>query len=87
MRFITMRELKINPSKILKRLGKDATVVTRNGKPAAALIALDEDTLDDFVIANHPGLLKSLEAARKEYKRKGGIGYAEMRALVERRRG
>ncbi|MBN1808313.1 MAG: type II toxin-antitoxin system Phd/YefM family antitoxin [Planctomycetes bacterium] len=87
MKFITMRELKINPTKVLKGLSKDGAVITRNGKPAAALIALDEDMLDDFIIANHPELLKSIDAAKDEYRGKGGISHDEMRLLVEKRRG
>jgi len=84
MKFVALRELKINPSGVLDRLGKDDVVVTRNGRPAAALIPLDEDTLDEFVIAHHPTLLPEVEAARAEYEEKGGIGHDEMKALVER---
>lgn len=81
-----MRELKINPSKVIDGLRKDDVVVTRNGKPAAALVMLDEDLLEDFIIAHHPQLLSEAEAARKEYGDKGGIDHESMRALVERRR-
>ena len=87
MKFVALRELKINPSKVLDRLSKHDLVVTRNGKPAAALVPLDEDTLDDFVIAHHPTLLSEVEAARAEYGKKGGIGHEEMKALVEGRGG
>ncbi len=83
MKFIALRELKINPSKALDRLRKHDLVVTRNGKPAAALVPLDEDTLDEFVIAHHPTLLAEVDAARAEYGKKGGIGHDEMKALVE----
>ena len=87
MKMISMRELRINPSRVLAKLRKQDVIVTRKGKPAAALIALDEDTLDDFIIAHHPTLLREVEAARKEYVAKGGIGHKAMRGLVERRRG
>ena len=45
MKFIALRELKIHPSKVLDRLRKHDVVVTRNGKPAAALVPLDEEAL------------------------------------------
>ena len=83
MKFVAMRELKINPSKVLDGLRRGDVVVTRNGKPAAALVPLDEDTLEDFVIAHHPELLSEVEAARQEYKRAGGIDHESMKALVE----
>ncbi len=86
MKFIAMRELKINPSRVLDRLAREDVVVTRRGKPAAALVRLDEDTLDEFIIAHHPTLLSEARAARAEYGKTGGIGHDEMKALVEKPR-
>lgn len=87
MKFVTLRELKINPSKVLKGLVKEDVVVTRNGKPAAALVYLDENLLEDFVIARHPTLIREVEAARAEYEKKGGIGQKTMKERIGRRRG
>lgn len=87
MRFVALRELKINPSKVLDALRREDVVVTRNGKPAAALLPLDEDLIEDFILAHHPTLLGEAEAARKEYRKKGGIGHDEMRKRIARRRG
>lgn len=87
MKFVSLRELKINPSKILDQLDNEDFVVTRNGKPAAALVFLDEDTLDEYVIAHHPVLIREVEAARAEYKAKGGVGQDTMRKRLLRRRG
>ncbi|HUT55818.1 MAG TPA: type II toxin-antitoxin system Phd/YefM family antitoxin [bacterium] len=87
MKFIAMRELRNNTSQLLDRLSREDLVVTRNGKPAAALIYLDEELLEDFIIAHHPTLLREIENARQEYGRKGGISHAEMRKRIERRRG
>jgi len=87
MKFIAMRDLKINPTKVLGRLLREDLVVTRRGKPAAALVYLNEDLLDQFILLHHPTLLKEVKAARAEYSKKGGIGHAEMRARLERRHG
>ena len=87
MKFVPLRDLKINPSKVLKGLKNQDVVVTRYGKPAAALIALDEDTLDDFIVAHHPELLKSLDDARQEYEKKGGVDHETMRLMIEKRGG
>ena len=87
MQFVSLRELKINPSRVLDRLEHEDLVVTRNARPAAALVYLDQDLLDDFILAHHPRLLKEVEAARAEYKKKGGIDHATMKKRVERRRG
>ena len=87
MKFIAMRELRNNTSEVLRLLAKEDVVVTRNGKPAAALVYLDEDLLDNFVLAHHPTLLKEVEAARREYKKKGGVDHETMKRRIGRRRG
>ena len=87
MRFVAMRELRINPSKVLDALAEEDIVVTRNGKPAAALLQLDEELIEDFILAHHPTLLTEVEAARREFRKKGGIRHEEMRSRIERRRG
>jgi len=87
MKFLSLRELKINPSRALDRLTEEDIVVTRSGKPAAALVYLDEDLLDDFILAHHPKFLKEVEAARLEYERKGGIDHETMKKRIPRRRG
>ncbi len=87
MKFIAMRELKINPSGVLGRLGKEDMVVTRNGKPAAVLLGIDEDTLEDYIFAVHPTFAREVEAAYREYREKGGIGHTEMRKKLGKRRG
>jgi len=87
MKFATLRELKINPSRVLDHLAKEDIVVTRSGKPAAALVYLDEDLLDDFLLAHHPKLLQEVEAARAEYEAKGGIDHGTMKKRIDRRRG
>ena len=87
MKFVAIRELKINTSRVLKGLVKDDFVVTKNGKPTAAIVHLDEDLLEAFILAHHPTLFAEAESARREYRRKGGIDHAAMKARVRRRRG
>jgi prevent-host-death family protein len=87
MKFTTLRELKINPSKVLRGLKREAVVVTRKGKPAAALIPLDEDTLEEFIVAHHPTLLADLDKAFREYQAKGGKTLTEMRRKLGHRHG
>jgi antitoxin (DNA-binding transcriptional repressor) of toxin-antitoxin stability system len=85
MKFVTLRELKINPSQVLDDLGQHDVVVIRKGKPAAAVIYLDEDMLDDYVLAHHPRLMRELKAARTEHLKSGGIDHATMKKRIARR--
>ena len=85
MRFVTLRELKINPSKVLAEARGEDFVVTRRGKPAAALLYLDEELLDGFILAHHPTLLREVEEARAEFAMDGGIDHATMKEEIDRR--
>ncbi len=87
MKFIAMRELRNNTSQVFDQLDKEDIVVTRSGKPAAALIHLDEDLLEDFILAHHPTLLKEVDSARREYMEKGGVDHETMKKRIQRRRG
>jgi prevent-host-death family protein len=87
MEFVSLRDLKINPSKVVGRLRKGDMIVTRNGKPAAALVYLDEELLEDFILVHHPTLLGEVEAAKGEYLKKGGISHEAMKKRLQRRRG
>jgi antitoxin (DNA-binding transcriptional repressor) of toxin-antitoxin stability system len=87
MKFVNVRELRINASRIVKSLRSQDVVVTHRGKPAAAVLYLDEDLLEDFVFAHHPTVIREAEEAYREYKREGGISHEEMKRRVARRRG
>jgi len=87
MKFVAMRQLRNEASKVLDHLSEEDVVVTRHGKPAAALVYLDEELLDDFILAHHPTFLNEVESSRREYLKKGGIDHEAMKKLVDRKRG
>lgn len=83
MRFVNVRDLRINASAILaKVIGGEDVVVTYRGKPEAAVIRLTEDMIEDFVVTRNRHFLKSLRDAYLGYKKKGGISAADMRKLI-----
>lgn len=48
MRFVSRRELQINPGEVWKRLREEKDlVITFNGKPVGVLTFADEDSLED----------------------------------------
>lgn len=87
MKFVNLRDLRINASAILGqvRRGEDV-VVTYRGKPEAAVIYLTEDMVEDFVLLRNRKLLRELRDSYLEYKRKGGISHEAMRKLIAKRR-
>ncbi|MCH7846351.1 MAG: type II toxin-antitoxin system Phd/YefM family antitoxin [Acidobacteria bacterium] len=68
MPFVTMRDLQRNAAQVVHDAtdtGKPA-IVTRNGKPVAILIAVDEETFEDFLLARLPSLDDDITAAYKD---------------------
>jgi prevent-host-death family protein len=51
MEFITVRDLRIRPGEIWRKLRRERDLVlTSNGRPVGVLIAVDEDTVEDTLI-------------------------------------
>ena len=65
MAVVNMRELARSTSRVVEavhRSGK-AALVTRGGRPVVAMIPIDEDALEDWILANSPGFAASLRKA------------------------
>jgi prevent-host-death family protein len=65
MSTISIRDLGRNPSRVIDevvRTGRPA-IVTRHGRPVTAMVALDPDALEDFVLAHAPEFVRSRKAA------------------------
>ena len=87
MKFVNLRDLRINASTILGVVrGGEDVVVTYRGKPEVAVIRLTEDMVEDFVVTRNPRLLRELRDAYLEYKKKGGLSHAALKKLIAKRR-
>ena len=79
MDFVNVRELKLHTAQVFKRIDRRGwAIILKRGKPAAALIPLNEDDIEDVVFRS-PKFLKELKASHAEYRRKGGITLEEAR--------
>ena len=58
---------------------KEALVVMRRGKPLAALVPLDSDEWEDFVVSRDPGFIEMMKRSEDRYRAEGGISLEEMR--------
>jgi antitoxin (DNA-binding transcriptional repressor) of toxin-antitoxin stability system len=66
-------ELKNKTNRILREVMKgEPVIITYRGKPAAALTALTEDDLEDFVLEHSPRIRK-LIAEGEEARRRGDV--------------
>jgi prevent-host-death family protein len=75
MAVVNVRDLQRNPARVLHDLEESGrpVFVTRNGRPVAVLMPVDEDALLDYVLANAPEFVENMRQADKEIAR-GEIG-------------
>jgi prevent-host-death family protein len=62
---ITIRDLGRRPSQVVDeviRSGRPA-IITRRGRPVTAMVALDPDELEDYVLAHAPEFVRSTRDA------------------------
>jgi prevent-host-death family protein len=77
MRFVNVRELRVQTPRVLRHVRNgEKVVITNRGKPQAVMLHLTEDEIEDLAF-RQPAFLKDIEEARKEYRKKGGIPLAE----------
>lgn len=85
MKFVTVRELRLQTPKVLSRVSRgQKVIITNRGKPRAALVRLTEDDIDDVVLTR-PSFLREIQASRREYAAKGGVPLEEARRRIRRR--
>lgn len=84
MKIAPLAEVKDRFSAYIDESRESPVVVTRNGRPVAMIISIDdEDDLDSLLLAHNPRFVQLLEAARQRVRVTGGVSLAEMRRRVE----
>jgi prevent-host-death family protein len=87
---VPVREFRTNLSSLLSEVAdrRDHVLVTRNGKPAAALVPIDEyQALEETAeILSDSTTLAAIEAGVAELARGEGITLDELRTELEARR-
>jgi prevent-host-death family protein len=70
MTTISIRDLSRTPGDVLDELARSGkpTVVTRHGLPVAALVAIDEAALEDYILATAPEFVRSMNRATADLK-------------------
>jgi len=79
MKFANVRTLKNQTSQMLRfAAGGDDVIITSHGKPVAVLRKLTEEDMEDYVLSRHPAIRASIEAADRDYRKKGGTPLEEV---------
>lgn len=84
MKIASVAEVKARFSAYLKETEQGAVVVTRNGRPVAALVAVhDDDELERLVLAHSPRLQAILASSRRQICQGEGIRHEDFWREVE----
>lgn len=69
MRVANTVDLKNKTNELLREVMKgNPIIITYRGKPAASILPLSEDDLEDFVIENSPSIRKKISKADEDLK-------------------
>lgn len=70
MPVINVRELARSTSSVISAVSRTRrpTLVTRGGKPVVALVPLDSDDLEDWILANAPEFVRSRAEAEADLR-------------------
>ncbi len=68
---VNVRELARNTSKVIDDVSKrrKRILVTRAGRPVAAVVPIDADALEDWILANAPEFVEGMRLADEEMRR------------------
>ena len=84
MKIASVAEIKSQFSAFLKASEEGPVVVTRNGRPVAVIVGVDdEDEIERLLMAYSPRLQAILEASRKQIREGEAIGHEKIWAEVE----
>lgn len=78
---VGVRELKNRTSEILRAVREEGAeyIITYQGRPAAVLLPIDEEELEDYVLAHHPHFVELRERARQAIRRDEFVASQELR--------
>ena len=78
MKIASVADVKAQFSAYLKESEHGAVIVTRNGKPVAALLAVrDDEELERLILGHSAHLRTILESARQQISEGAGVGHED----------
>ena len=86
MKIAPLAEVKDRFSAYIEASKESPVVVTRNGRPVAMIIPIEnDDDLDSLLLAHNPRFIQLLEEARQRVRSTGGVSLTEFRQQLEER--
>jgi prevent-host-death family protein len=85
MKVAPLFEVKNHLSEYVSRARRGPVVITRNGRPCAAIVGIEGEDLEAFLLRNHPLFLREIDRAHTRALRDGTVPLAEVEREVSGR--
>jgi antitoxin (DNA-binding transcriptional repressor) of toxin-antitoxin stability system len=84
-----MKVLEINAAtssleEYARNINKESIIVTKKGKPLAALVALKDSDMETIGLSSNPRFMELIVHSRTRYKAEGGISAANVRRSLKK---
>lgn len=86
MRAVEMADASRPLSEYAKAARREPVIVTRRGRPVAAVVALDDQDWEDLKVSTSPEFAAIIARSEARYRAEGGVPLASLRATRTRRR-
>ena len=84
MKTVEISKATLPLSDYTKRIKKEPVIITKEGRPVAALVSLANADIETVSLSNNPKFIALIERSRARQKSEGGISSEEMRRRLER---
>jgi len=86
MKTVEVSKATLPLSDYTKEVKKEPIIITKEGRPVAALVSLPNADIETVSLSNNPKFIALIERSRTRQKSEGGISSEEMRRRLERPR-
>jgi antitoxin (DNA-binding transcriptional repressor) of toxin-antitoxin stability system len=83
MRTFEISKAKKSLATFSREIKREPVIVTRRGKPIAALVAIQNADMETVSLSNNPKFLVLIARSRRRHKTNGGIPPEEMRRRLK----
>lgn len=86
MKTVEIAKVTLPLSDYTRKVKKEPVIITRDGKPVAALENITNADIETVSLSNNPKFIALIERSRARQKSEGGISSEEMRLRIEKQR-
>lgn len=84
MKTIDVTKANMPLSDYAKKIKKEPVIITKEGKPLAALVNIQNADIETVSLSNNPKFIALIERSRSRQKSEGGLSSEEMRNRLQK---